>query len=223
MESAGVDGNGGRVRADSETLTYPLQGGLMFSAPSEGEGSLGTKVGSDTCGATSSYAAFLRGAEAGSGVSPTCPGSNDYPWRAENNSCPSQLQCGSKICGPVGDVCFSWAEASSGDLRFSPGASIPGAAGDVCLSWASASSSHSGAQAGSTVQGPEAGATCLRGTQASTGCFRPKLSPGIREAPSTAPLELFPSIQSSSIAHSGTGPGFSIHDISTSLCWMDTS
>lgn len=113
---------------------------------------LGTKVGSDTCGVTSSNATFLKGAKPGSGVSPTHPGSNVYPWRAENSSCPSQLQTGSNICGPVGGVCLGWAEASS---------------------------SYPGAQAGSTVQGPEAGATCLHGTQASPGCFRPEPGRGI--------------------------------------------
>lgn len=147
-----------------------LQGPSKEISPS----ALGTAVGSDTCGATSSDTAFLRGTKAGSGVSPTHLGSSIHPWRAENSSCPPPLQPSSNIRGPVGDVCLGWAEASSCDLRLSPGSDVPGAAPDVCLGWAKASLSYPGAQAGSIIQGPGAGATCLHGTRASTGCFRPE-------------------------------------------------
>lgn len=156
MESSGVymevvaqaTGQGYRV-----SLTCPLQGGLKFSAPSQGECSLntlGTKAGSGTYWATCCYATFLRGAKTGSGISSTPSGSTVYPWRAENSSCLPQLQPGSNICGPVGDVCLCWAEASSSNIRLSPGSNIPGAAGDVCLSHAEAATSHPGAQTGSS-------------------------------------------------------------------------
>lgn len=156
-------------------MTCPPQGGLKFSAPSKEERSprtLGTKVGSGTCRATGSYVSFLRRTGAGSGISPTNPGSTVYPWRAENSSCPPN------ICGPAGDVCLSWTKASPSDHRLSSGSDIPGPAGDVCLSGAKISPSHPGAQSGPNLQRPEAGATCLRGTQANTGSLWPEPGPG---------------------------------------------
>lgn len=131
-----------------------LQGGLKFSAPSQGERSpsaLGTKAGSGTAGATCCCATFLGGAKAGSGVSSTPPGSAVYPWRAGHSSHLPQLQPGSGMRGPAGGVCRGCAEASSSNLRLHPGSDIPRAVGDVCPRPAKAAPSHPGAQAGSDV------------------------------------------------------------------------